>query len=113
MFGPLASTTVVAKWFDRQRGRAIGIASMGPPTGGFLLSLLAGALIQAASWRVTLLVYAAAHLAIVPFIYAVVRNRPEDLGQQPDGEAVQPHPELAAAKSGPWSTGQILRTLPF
>ena len=33
MFGPLAANTVVAKWFERYRGRAVGIASMGAPAG--------------------------------------------------------------------------------
>ena len=49
--GHLAMTTVVARWFEAQRGRAMAIAMMGmslgtvvmAPTIGLLISMLAGA----------------------------------------------------------------------
>ena len=49
--GPLAATTVIAKWFDEKRGLAVGIAAMGPPTGGLLLTPLAGWLLAEFGWR--------------------------------------------------------------
>jgi len=54
MFGPLAANTVVAKWFDKYRGRAVGIASMGPPTGGLILAVASGWLMESYGWRATL-----------------------------------------------------------
>ena len=85
MLGPLSATTVVAKWFDRRRGQAVGLAAMGPPAGGLLLMPPAGFLIEEIGWRAALRVFAAVNLAIVPFVWWAIRNRPEDVGQLPDG----------------------------
>ena len=112
MLGPLASNTVIAKWFARRRGRAIGIASMGPPTGGFLLSPVVGELITDHGYQSALLTFAALHLFIIPFIWVVVRNNPADLGQLPDGET--PSPDAPSVPVGhEWSTGEVLRARNF
>ncbi len=112
MLGPLASNTVIAKWFARRRGRAIGIASMGPPTGGFLLSPIVGMLIADHGYQTALLTFVVLHLLIVPFIWVVIRNNPADLGQLPDGEA--PAPESPAAPAGrAWTTRDVLRARNF
>lgn len=116
LFGPLAANTVIAKWFDAHRGRAVGIASMGPPTGGMLLAPLAGTLIASYGWRPTLLVFAALHVLIIPAIWLVIRNRPEDLGQLPDGVAANistPAGSGVAPASRQWTTGEVLRAPVF
>jgi MFS family permease len=111
MFGPLAANTVVAKWFNRYRGRAVGIASMGAPTGGLLLSPIVGILIGDYGWRETLLVFTALHIALVPLLWITIRNQPEDMKLNPDGEETVHHEGLAAGKS--WATVEILRSANF
>ncbi len=110
MLGPLAATTVVAKWFSSKRGKAVGLAAMGPPAGGFLITPLAGALLESAGWRETLHWFAIAVLLIIPFIWKVIRNDPAELNQFPDGG------EVAVAEDplqSQWSNGKILRNRNF
>jgi MFS family permease len=116
LFGPLAANTVIAKWFDVHRGRAVGIASMGPPTGGMLLSPLAGTLMASYGWRPTLLVFAALHVLVIPAIWLVIRNRPEDVGQVPDGVVRVPSlPSESSLVSATreWTTSEVLRAPAF
>ena len=114
MLGPLAATTVVAKWFERRRGLAVGLAAMGVPAGGLVLVPLAGSLIEALGWRATLQIFAALNLLIVPFLWSTVRNRPEDVGQLPDGEPALESDAAAPAGAGlMWSSAAILRTRSF
>lgn len=81
----------VAMWFNKRLGLAIGIVSTGSalamgmvPT-GFLW------LIQQVGWRWG---YAVLGLSVVgvilPLLVVVFRDRPEDLGQQPDGMSADP-----------------------
>lgn len=113
MLGPLAATTVVAKWFERLRGRAIGIASIGPIAGGLLIAYPAGVLIQSSGWRVALLWFAAGALLMVPVVWLVIRNRPEDIGQVVDGGRSAAEPEAIGSAPVVWSAGAILTSQRF
>jgi MFS family permease len=106
----LASNTVIAKWFDRYRGRAVGIASMGPPTGGMLLSPVAGLVIASEGWRPTVMLFAALHFAVIPLIWMVIRNAPAELGQVADGaRAGAARDDAPAAPTGrAWTTREVL-----
>src|SRR5262249_58096665 len=113
MLGPLSSSTVVAKWFRRKLGRAQGLVNMGGPAGGLLFAPIAGQLIARFGWRTTLLCYAGATLCTIPVVWAVVRNRPADLGQQVDGEA-DPGGAPAPGHAEPgWTAGQLARERRF
>jgi len=48
---PIGYATVIAKWFDRERGLALGIAMAGVGLGAALIPQLAGALIADFGWR--------------------------------------------------------------
>jgi sugar phosphate permease len=113
LLGPLPATTVVTKWFARQRGRAVGIVSLGPSIAGLILAPLSGALIDQLGWRATLRWFALATLLLVPAIWAVIRNRPEDVGQVPDGEAAAA--ALAGHEAGPpaWSVRSLASARAF
>src|SRR5262245_6721653 len=88
MLGPLAATTVVAKWFEQLRGRAVGIASTGAIAGGLLIAVPTGHLLESIGWRRTLLWFAAGTLAIVPLIWGVIRTRTSDIGTMVDGGSI-------------------------
>jgi MFS family permease len=49
--GPLPNQVLLSRWFDRARGRAMGIAYLGIGVGGALVPLIAYALTQAYGWR--------------------------------------------------------------
>lgn len=110
MFGPLAANTVIAKWFSRNRGRAVGIASMGPPTGGLLLSPLVGVMMSSYGWRPTLLVFAGLHAILIPFLWFAIRNRPEDMNLLPDGARAM---GSGATVGRGWTTADVFRSRNF
>jgi MFS family permease len=49
--GPLPNQVLLSRWFDRARGKAMGVAYLGIGVGGALVPLLAGVLTEAFDWR--------------------------------------------------------------
>lgn len=86
--GLIPSQTLVANWFIRRRGMALGIATMGVSTAGMLMPLISTRLIESIGWRYTFIVYALIAIAVlVPLTYFLLANRPEEKGLYPDGES--------------------------
>jgi len=52
--GPLPNQVLLSRWFDRARGRAMGVAYLGIGIGGALIPLLAHWLTQQFGWRMSL-----------------------------------------------------------
>ncbi|MCS5638280.1 MAG: MFS transporter [Myxococcota bacterium] len=113
MTGPLAASTVVARWFEAKRGLAMGLASMGPPAGGLLLTPVAGWLLAEMGWRNVLQVFACATFALAPVCLLVVRNSPEEVGQAMDGRAPGDVGPGDVQGSEEWSAASILRSRNF
>lgn len=85
MFGPLATSTLVANWFHLKRGRALGVTAVGASIGGLIFPVTATRLMEATGWR-----GAAASFAGLLVLFAIplwmgVVNRPEHIGMRPDG----------------------------
>ena len=86
--GIIPSQTLVGNWFIRRRGIALGVATMGVSLAGILMPLISTQLIDAIGWRYTFVVYALIAITVlVPVIYILLANRPEEKGLYPDGEA--------------------------
>jgi MFS family permease len=49
--GPLPNQVLLSRWFDRARGKAMGVAYLGIGLGGAIVPMLAFALTQALGWR--------------------------------------------------------------
>jgi len=81
---------LIARWFRRKRGLAMGLAVMGPIFGSPFL-LLNTAIEEAYGWRVVLIGYGFIVFVGVSLISMTIRNSPADIGLQPDG--VQPTEE--------------------
>jgi len=111
--GPLAATTVIAKWFDEKRGLAVGVAAMGPHAGGFLFTPLAGAWIADFGWRETLQIFAGIAIFIAPLAWIAVRNSPDEVGQSVDGLASAPENLEANSDEGGWTVSEILHNRNF
>jgi len=82
----IPAQTVITLWFDRKRGRAMGITLMGIGLGGMALTPLVAWMIQEVGWRGTYRVGALATLVLtLPPVLAFLKNKPSDIGEVPDG----------------------------
>jgi sugar phosphate permease len=91
--GANAFTLAIMRWFVRRRGNAMSIITTGNGFGYFATLALA-ALLAALGLRDAFLVLAAIVFCIGLPLALVIRDRPEELGLLPDGDA--PAPERAA-----------------
>ena len=80
--------TVVANWFVRKRGKAMGLVTGGVGLAGTLVPVLVW-LIDTYGWRKSLVVAGVGMWVIGIPLSCVFRNRPEDYGMLPDGDVVQ------------------------
>ena len=90
MSGGSINTTIsiISKWFERKRALAVAIVAAGAPMGGLVLVPLASYLIELAGWRTTWAALGVMVLMLsVPLAYFVMREKPEDMGLMPDGDA--------------------------
>ncbi|HJU41806.1 MAG TPA: MFS transporter [Vicinamibacterales bacterium] len=70
--GPLPNQVLLSRWFDRARGRAMGIAYVGIGVGGALVPLLAYTLTQQFGWRGALRILGLLMIAVsLPAAYFV------------------------------------------
>lgn len=95
------SANLVAQWFSRKRGFAMGLMSLGfaasmavhPPLGQFLIAQL--------GWRWAWVILGLATWALLlPPVLLLVIDKPEDRGLRPDGEAAPEATRPAAAIDG-------------
>lgn len=75
---------VVATWFNRNVGKALGIMTSGVGLSGFMIPLIVW-LIDAFTWRTALIILGIGMFAIGIPLSMIIRNKPEDLGDVPDG----------------------------
>jgi MFS family permease len=95
--GPIANQVLIARWFRRRRGQAMGYAYLGLGLGGVIAPLLVNGLARSLGWRHALeLVGTMVLLVLLPVGIWVTRSAPEELGLVPDGLAAA---ELARENS--------------
>jgi MFS family permease len=80
----VVTMTVVANWFKKKVGIAFGIMASGFGASGLLVPLIVG-LIGRYDWRVTLVILGLGMWVVGIPLSLVVRNKPEQYGQVPDG----------------------------
>lgn len=118
--GDIPVGSVASLWMRRSRGLALGFVYVGSNLGGSLVPLVAVGVAGAAwgSWRVALLVIAAAALVLIlPFAAFVVREpRPDELPEvpetAPEGAGTE-HAALHFHEAGALSLAEALRTRSF
>jgi MFS family permease len=110
--GPIANQVLVANWFRKMRGRAMGYAYLGLGFGGAVSPLLVHWLIETSGWRKAFEVIGVAIVVILfPIGIWVTRSAPRDLGLFPDGARADPAAIESAAPSR--TTGEAVRTANF
>jgi MFS family permease len=92
--GPIPHQLIVSNWFRANRGKAMGIVYVGVGLLGSAGSFLVKALTDAYDYHVALLVLAGMMFIAWPLAVFVLKDRPSDIGQNPDGLA---HPPAEAA----------------
>jgi MFS family permease len=89
LMGNLATSKLVSSWFERQAGRALGIAAVGVSFAGFIFPNLTQYFLMDVlflEWREVYLVFGIFLLLIItPFIFFLVIDKPDDVGQEVDG----------------------------
>lgn len=113
--------TLIANWFIRTRGFAMSLANTGLSLGGIVLVPLVSFVIVHWGLGVALpSLGALACIVIIPLALFVIKQRPADLGQFPDGET---RPASTGKADGPslhyaiqcreWTRLEAIRTLAF
>jgi MFS family permease len=120
--GWLTVMTLLNHWFVRRRGMAMGLAMMGMGVGTLILVPLIAWLINPDAdrlgWRHTAEILAVVALLSAIILPKLIRNKPEDIGQYPDGDPRAPATSEAAGGSDSepeleLTIGQALRTQAF
>ncbi|MEJ8567978.1 MFS transporter [Elongatibacter sediminis] len=123
---PLSYSRIIVAWFEKRRGLALGIALSGFGVGAALVPAFAQWMIDQAGWRESYLIFGGLILLVsLPLTAFVLRDRPSDMGELPDGRRPLQEPNPAAqaavaAGAAPeaevlagMSLGEAIRTRPF
>ena len=108
----LPCNLILANWFVRRRGTALGISQTGITVSGVLLVPLATYLIVQYGWRASFLMFAAVTPVVLgPLIWKLAIRSPEEVGLHPDG-AAEPQPSALdpLAASVDWTFARAIRT---
>jgi MFS family permease len=113
----LTCQNMAAQWFDRQRGFALSLMSL-----GFFLSVavhppLMQWLIEQVGWRdAWVWLGVVTWILLLPAMFFLVQNRPEDVGLEPDppsGAGIQIGPRITGAADIGFTAAEALRTPAF
>ncbi|WP_327090614.1 MFS transporter [Nonomuraea sp. NBC_01738] len=90
--------TITERWFVRHRGLVTGVLTAAGATGQLIFLPVLAHLAEGPGWRVASLAVAACALAVVPFVWWLLRDRPEDVGTTALG--AEPGASRTAAADG-------------
>lgn len=113
LFGPMAVTVLLSRWFVKRRGTAMGIAIAGISMGGIVYSPLIQWLLDNYEWRTAMRLLAAGVLALTFAATAMVVNFPKDRGLFPDGGTSDPEAVAKGENAVITSTKAILANPTF
>lgn len=112
-------STTVTRWFVRFRGRAMAIGFTASGIAGFVIAPLMNSAIslEGATWRSGWLIVATVAVVSAVIAWLFVKERPEDLGQLPDGglsPTAQPNIKTARlVTKHDWTLEQALHSRTF
>lgn len=108
--GPVPSQVLLANWFNRNRGKAMGVAYLGLGIGGAMSQkFVAGPLIEAFGWRAALQIMGALILTVIPVALWILRDKPSEKGLLPEPASAVSR----EAETGTLTFAQLLGKAPF
>ena len=114
--GNLYASVPIARWFHRNRGKAMSMVFLGIPAGIFLTPAVAY-LIDSIGWRATFVATGISGGIVIVLVAAfVIRRFPEDMGLAPDGEPPREpgdRPEAVRETEFSWTRDQAMRSWAF
>jgi MFS family permease len=93
--GPVPHQVILSQWFRKNRGKAMGILYVGVGLIGFLGSFLVKPLTESLDFHKALMIIGCMVLMAWPVAFLVLRDKPAEKGQFPDG-ADTPPAEISA-----------------
>jgi len=109
--GPQAS--LIARWFVRRRGLAIGIAFAGTGIGSLLIIPGIERVVSSSGWRTAYIVLAGLTFLTLPFIVFLLRLNPTEKGLNPDGAQEVDTKEGTSQQGENWAMSAAIRTPAF
>jgi MFS family permease len=107
--GPIPHQILVSYWYQKKRGRAMGIVYVGVGLLGGLGAFFVRGITGHFGFRTALLAVGALMFVVWPLAVLILKDRPSEIGQFPDGES-QPPPDLVLR---PEPISRLLRNWPF
>ncbi|MFF3858250.1 MFS transporter [Streptomyces sp. NPDC002209] len=109
------AATVTNRWFTARRGLVTGILTAAGASGQLIFLPLLSWLVEHHGWRPAAVTVCLAALAVVPFVWLLLRDHPADLGLAPYGGtyAQRPAPVAGAARRTVAVLFKAARTGPF
>jgi len=86
----LVLTAVVSnRWFEARRGLVVGMLTAASATGQLVFLPVGAWMVERFGWRMALMPVLVACAVVALLVFLLMRNRPQDLGQQPFGASAQ------------------------
>jgi len=122
-YGGIVANTAVNNWFEKKRGRAMGVATSGMSLSGAVLPFLAMIIVLKTDISTAFLWLGVVVLAVSPLAWFIVKNWPEQYGLYPDGlnphngyhigATEAPHTQSEEAYRPTWPLPVLIRTGAF
>jgi MFS family permease len=110
------AATVTSRWFTERRGLVTGILTAASASGQLIFLPLLSWMVETHEWRPAAVTVALAALAVVPFVWLLLRDHPADVGLRPYGAkefVPKPAPVPGAARRAVTVLLSAVRTGPF
>lgn len=110
------AATVTNRWFTERRGLVTGILTAASASGQLIFLPLLSWMVEKHDWRPAAVTVALAALAVVPFVWLLLRDHPADVGLKPYGAkefVPKPDPVPGAARRAVTVLFKAARTGPF
>nr|WP_246101267.1 MFS transporter [Streptomyces cyaneus] len=110
------ASTVTNRWFTERRGLVTGILTAASASGQLIFLPVLSLMVEAGKWRPAAVTVALAALAVVPFVWLLLRDHPADLNLKPYGAkefVPKPAPVPGAARRALKVLFSAARTGPF
>ncbi len=87
------AVTIAARWFTAHRGLVTGLMLSGTATGQMLFLPVLAIIAASQGWRMVSVTVTIAALLLLPLVFFLMRDRPQDVGLFPLGDTKPPPPE--------------------